>query len=184
MKKLLFTTAILIVAITTTTHAQFVLTPEGMRVNGQDDYLVLEIEGMDQKQLYKKTLLFINQQYKSPKDVMSTVEPVAITINGNQPNAIKRNSMHSFDMNYSLNMQFKDGKIRVNVPDFKLTNYTSSAERQTLHVQSANSFFGTDLGIYNPKGKLKSERAKKDLEEFFNAYMVLYKEFITTEESW
>jgi transcription initiation factor IIF auxiliary subunit len=161
------------------------LTPNGFfnLQNTSQDFVVLEVDGNTQSELYQKVLLFLHSTYNSPKDVISQVEPVSITINGWSGKAIRRNSMHAFDMGYSINFQFKDNKIRVSAPTFDLTTFTDKTQR--LELVANNSFTGSVLGIYNTKGTLKSEHAKNDLETHFNEFIqALNTSLKSSSEDW
>ncbi|WP_394657556.1 DUF4468 domain-containing protein [Halosquirtibacter laminarini] len=133
--------------------------------------------------LYQKSLIYFNSIYKSPKDVISSVEDQLITIHGVIDKSIRRNSFHVFDMDYTITFQFKDGKVRINSPSFVLTAYTKNM--QTLHVKWTKfSFNGEHLGIYGKNDKLKSARAKKDLEVFYNNYIKEYFTSIIQDDEW
>ncbi len=153
-------------------NAQLVLTPQGF-VSTNDtskNYIVVSFDSVGQKALFDRALLYLNTIYVSPKDVLSLVDSTSITINGLSKGAIPRNNQHVFDLNYSINIQFKQGKIRVNAPAVKLTT-TVYSNFQTLYIVANNSLDGRRLGIWNEKGKLVSERAKIELETFFNKYI-------------
>lgn len=153
-------------------NAQLVLTPQGF-VSTNDtskNYIVVSFDSIGQKALFDMALLYLNTIYVSPKDVLSLVDSTSITINGLSKRAIPLSKLHVFDLNYSINIQFKQGKIRVNAPAVKLTT-TVYSNFQTLYIVANNSLDGRRLGIWNEKGKLVSERAKLELETFFNNYI-------------
>ncbi|QZT38491.1 DUF4468 domain-containing protein [Halosquirtibacter xylanolyticus] len=133
------------------------------------DYIILKLENQTKETLYKKSLICFNSIYKSPKDVISKVDNELITIHEVARNCIRR-KRHEFNMDYSLTLRFKDGKIKIEQPHFELTSYNRT--KQTLHLRwDKFSFYGSDLGIYGRKNKIKSPQAKKDLEHFFNEYI-------------
>ena len=168
MKKLLLLVC-LVTSIANAQTAKFELTPAGF-INADspsDDYLVINAPGKTQEELYKDVLSHLHGKYVNPDIALSTIDGELITINGTASNAIRRNNMHVFDMDYTYTIRFKQGKVRVDAPAFKLTTYTSGP--QELHlVWTRWSLTGKNLGIYGKKEKLKSERAKADLEDFFN----------------
>ncbi len=177
MKKV-FTTVIFLLLATISFSQSFELTNRGFfdSADKEKDYVILDFAGRSQNDLYKQTLLYINTIYKSPKNVISTVENESITVNGYAQNAVKRNAFNSFNMDYTMVFLFKDGRMRVNVPSFTLTAFTDKL--QTLYLVSGNSLDGSSLGIYNKKGDLKSEKAKASLESFFNGYIQSLKKAI------
>ncbi|MFV0565360.1 MAG: hypothetical protein ACK5NB_05945 [Flavobacteriaceae bacterium] len=79
-------------------------------------------------------------------------------------------------------MHFKDNKVKIDSPIIKLTTYTG--QNQTLHIYYPKfSINGSDLGIYGKKNKLKSEKAKYDLENYFNDYIDKLKKSINKYEA-
>ena len=178
MKKIyVFTTVCIIISIHMFAQdAIFKLTPEGF-VSASDDqkkFVVLSFDGKSQQDLYKQTLVFFNTKCVSENDHISTVENESISISSYAGNTIHRNSMHVFDMDYTISFLFKDGKIRIDAPNFKLTTFTDKL--QTLHlVFTGFNIDGSDLGIYGKEGKVKSDRAITDLEAYFNAFVALLK---------
>lgn len=180
--KTIYLFTLISISIMISANAQsFELTPDGFMATDKD-YLTVDIEG-SQDQLYKKSLIYFTGLYKNADRVISTVEPEIITLNGHAPNSVHRNSMHVFDMDYTLVIRFKDGKLRIDAPSFKLTTFTD--KRQTLHlVHTKASFDGSHLGIYGKGNKLKSKKAKADLENYFNSLIAGYIESFNTQNDW
>lgn len=163
MKKTLL---LLLVSISISAQQKFELTPQGFKNNSESN-IVIEIPQKTAAELFKKVKLHLTATYKSAKDVLSEVDNEMININAIARNSIRRNNMHVFDMNYTLTIRFKDDKIRIDAPNFTLTTFTTKS--QTLHlIWTGMSLGGSDLGIYGKDDKLKSEKAKEDLEAFFN----------------
>lgn len=162
-----------------TLQAQWTLSPEGMT---SDSEVIIEAEG-DQSQLYQQVKDYLYTLYQSPKEVLSENEPTSIRIAGKESQAIHRNSMHVFDIKYSLLIEFKEDRMRISPPSFKLTT-TSAGQFQTLHLVYGGDLTGTDLGIYNPTGKLKSKRAKADLEAFFNGWTARLQDALKEQTPW
>lgn len=150
---------------------KFILTPNGLvnQIDSTSNYLVLEFPETKKENLYNKSISYMHAVYASPKDVISELENESITVNAINRNSIRRNSMHIFDINYTIKIDFKDNKLRINAPSFSLTTFTD--KRQQLYIVSGNSIDGSNLGIYNKSGKLKSDKAKSDLENFFNQFV-------------
>ena len=156
--------------ITRAQDLQFVLTPAGLKSASDTtkDYLVLEIPGKTKADLYTRMLLYLNKVYVSPKDVISKVENESITITGYASGVVQRNYYHVFDINYTVNCEFRDGKIRLNAPTFRLTNTQGPNLQKFLLV--SNGGYGLEFGIWNTSLKLRHEKAKEDLENFFNTF--------------
>jgi len=152
-----------------------VLTPDGLIPNEktENDFLVIDFPNKSKEDLFKESLIYFNSIYKSPKNVISKVENEIITINGFAGNSIRRNGMHVFDMDYNIVIKFKDNKLRIDLPTFKLTTFTD--KRQVLHIKWIKfSLDGSNLGIFGKKNKLKSKKAKADIENYYNSYLNKY----------
>ena len=179
----------LVALITGTTFAQsFSLTENGF-INSKDknNYIVINTSG-SQEELYKKAKNYFLTVYLSPKDVISESKPDVITINGIEPDAICKKSMGmillSFDMNYTITVRFKDGKIRIDSPSFILNDYDGEKPVKLILKGKSNGGLGdtTINCIYNRKGKLKAEYAKEQLEVYFNRYVNSLKKGIENKE--
>lgn len=161
----------------------FKLTPNGF-MSASDpskDYVVFEFKDKKATDLYKSSLLYFNSYYVSPKDVISTVDGESITINGYSEKAVRQNGTATpFDLNYTITFMFKDGKIRINSPSFRIT----TGARKMYLVYTGFSMDGTEIGIYGKNGKIKLEKAIEDLENFFNTYVEKYNKGISTKSDW
>lgn len=170
MKKINFLFALF---CTTFMFAQnFILTSGGF-VNKDDpskNYVVLEFAGKTQSELYKNTLVMLNQKYKSAKDVISSVEPETITVNAIASQPIRRTGMHSFTNHYNVVLSFKDGKIKVDAPKFDLYTF-DYGKKQEMFLNGGFSLDGSSFGIYNKKGEPKIEKAVEDLNSFANGFL-------------
>lgn len=51
--------------------------------------------------------------YKNPKFVLSENAPTSMTINGYQENLFLYNNVSNVSVSYSINIEFKDGKIKI-----------------------------------------------------------------------
>jgi len=148
-------------------QAQWTLTPEGFQDDESESKDLFVTIDMDQQTLYDQVRSFVIETYTNPGEVMFENGPHSLKIAGGEQRLIRRNSAHVFNMKYGLLIEMEDNLLKINQPVFEL--YTITAGKpQTLHLVYGTDLTGYDLGIYNPKGKLKSERAKADLETFFN----------------
>ena len=88
--------------------------------NSDKNFYVFNYDGESQASLYNKTLVSITKEFVSAKDVVSKVENSLISVNSTHkleyylsgPIAIKSVSY----VNYVVEFEFKDGKVRVNAP--------------------------------------------------------------------
>lgn len=182
--------AFLLILITTSIFSfsqtnKFILTEGGFKNDSDQtkDYIVLEFPGKSQADLFKSVLIFANSSFVSPKDVISKVDNESITINGFAKNAVRRTNSHVFDLNYTLNIMFKDGKIRIAAPSInKISTYTT--KEQEMYLQGGtDAFAGSYFSIFNKKGEVKLEKAKEDLETYFNALDLKIQQAINTENN-
>lgn len=155
-------------------NQKFVLTPEGFKNtnNLSINYLIIDNPELTKQELYNFTLENIKNTHPS----INWIKPIKkeiIIIKGFDSEKIKRNFIHFFDIDYTVSFQFMDGKIKIEAPLFELNG--GSTHPQKLHlVYTKFSFDGSDLGIYGKKNKLKSKKAKSDLENYFNDFISLY----------
>lgn len=131
------------------------------------DYDVAMFEEKNAKELFDMVKKNVALVFRSPKDVESNVDDKIISIFGYASNCVSFNwgiSPFILSFHYSLKFQFKDGKIRIEVPilsDMEGAYYYSSLQR----LFAAAS-------IFNKNGVL-SEKPKKrqvviDIENYFN----------------
>lgn len=162
------------------------LTVEG---NPSSKYIIVEREGT-QKDLYNTIKSFIASKYVSPKDVMSESEYETITLNAVSSNKIivkKFLGYLGITMNYTIVFHFKDGRIRIDMPNInKMTSQSGSTYYQLTINQNDNHDYSSDhFYIFDKKGKLKNTTAKEGIENFFNAFIsdiINYKS--PQEENW
>lgn len=119
MKKILFI-LLIIPFLCSAQKANFKLQSDAsfLLENGNKFY-VIETEGT-QSDLYKKVLSSITKIYVSPKNVISKVENDMISVNGISDDFFTYSGMMGvkipISMQYNLQFQFKDGKIRIDAP--------------------------------------------------------------------
>ncbi|WP_075559894.1 DUF4468 domain-containing protein [Parabacteroides timonensis] len=176
MKKSLFTLAMLIVSLTSFAEGHiFVLSPSGMLSTNPEtpDYLIFDYPEFSQRDLYEKVLLTVGEHFTSPKDVLSTVENKQVSIACTVGKGVKRTDFHSFDISFKLVFEFKDNKIKVNAPIInKMTTVTHKYQEMFIKKNTI-SIGGDEFSIYNMKGKLKNEKAKKSLEYTVNSTILM-----------
>lgn len=88
-RKISFSLSILI-CFTVSAFAQFTLMPRGFvsEADTTKTYVVFHFDNVDKTTLYNKTLAFFNSVYRSPQDVLSSVENESINIHATEKNAI------------------------------------------------------------------------------------------------
>lgn len=172
MKRILF---ILIVSIPFLGYSQFILTMDGM-VDEKDpskNYLVYNFEGKTANELYISVLTALTNYYVSAKDAISKVEGKIISINGIESGGICYGKFmgrcnRRFDLIYTMSIDFKDNKIRINAPIIANSKGDSFNNNNTYSLVGGGGMFGT-YSTFNKEGKLKDENSKNSIEVFFNS---------------
>lgn len=187
MKKIL---VILFVLLPLMASAQyFELSPNGF-VSVEDTaktFVVIPMDGT-KAELYNKAKTAIMSMWNSPKDVMSYNEPEIIVINGFTGSLyVKTIGITTyFDMNYRMQLQFKDGKLKIDAP---------GADKAEAHGKNGTMYFCKGGGqsmlgityVFDKKGKLKQKDFKKQLEDYFNGLIQSLVEKMqsgTTSDDW
>lgn len=99
-------------------------TNEGL-VSAQDaskDYLVYEVPGLTASELKASVLNTISAMYSSPKDAVTSLSDNMIQLDGYAARVYYSkagNALYPVDFTFAWTMQFKDGKIRINIPKIK-----------------------------------------------------------------
>lgn len=159
------------------TNAQtFTLTPNGLMDSDNTDknYIILSFNGKTQDQLFNDVLISIGKTFISPNDVISKVEGKQITINGVFKNAVFRTKHHHFDLHFTMVLEFKDSKIKVNSPSInEISKLSYSSGTQYMFVSNSlagyNKMNGEAFSIYDhKKGTVKIDMAKETLEMAVN----------------
>lgn len=161
--------------VSLTSYSQsFTLTPEGFvsAADSTKSFIVVDATGLTQAQLYKRALLYLSSLYVSPKDVLSTVENESITVNAVAERAVKMKVLYlnpSWDVNYTVTFQFKDGRMRIFQPSINGMNTKTGDVYRTASLNGGKG--PNHKQVYNNKGELKQKDGKENLEQFINAYI-------------
>lgn len=169
LKKVLFTAIILLATVSA--KAQFVLTPDGL-INSKspdNNYVTYEFKDKSQQELFDAAMSYLFSLYVNPDAVLSSSKPHSITINAISTNAAQIQKRLFADIAYTISIQIKDHKIRINTPYIVSITHGSSK-----YFIKGYTMFGNC--VYSNKGKLINELAKQSIELFFNNYIAdLYK---------
>lgn len=125
MKRILILITMCIIAWSA--NAQFVLTPKGLKsAKDSSDFVVFEFPNKSKEDLYKSALLYFNNKYINPESVIKPLEDEIISVNGSIGVSIFEQKIktktYSFDIHCFYKILFKDGKIRIDSPNFILEN--------------------------------------------------------------
>ena len=90
--------------------------------NPSNDFVIYEIPNMSASDLKAATLSAISSLFKSPKDVVTNLGDNIIQLERYASGVYytkTESDVYPTDMSYSLIIQFKDGKVRYNIPSVK-----------------------------------------------------------------
>ena len=149
----------------------FVLTPNGF-VNADEKsktFIVVEIKGT-QAELYAKAKTAVTSMWNSPKDVMSYNEPDIIVVNGFSSTAAhfrKWGRDNVAELNYRLQIQFKDGRLRIDAP--QIGKLDMIGQQGTLLIEAGdNSTMAHIVRAFDKKGKARFPDFNTNVENYFN----------------
>lgn len=75
--------------------------------------------------------------------------------------------MRYCDLHHTINIEFKDNKMKVDIIEFTIKNqYTGNIEIGLVGTAGLSSRY-----IFDKKGKLREERIKTEVEDFFNSFI-------------
>lgn len=82
-----------------------------------NDYYVITFPNQTQSQLYTSALMAVTHNFVSAKDVINKVDNVMISVNAVHRFTEKYSAFSlTYDVNYTFQMEFKDGRVRINAP--------------------------------------------------------------------
>ena len=178
MKRLIV--MLVVAAMASTSFAQqFVLTPLGFRdaADTSKNYVVIEKPGIAADVLQKNTISILDKIYNKAEDAIIS-EPGKITIKTRHPNQINFGRILGtpiaiFWLNYSITIQFKDGKIRVDDPSASLKGDVEPATQKKQVVFYSTQLYRKAVDeqpyyLFSDKGKNMSKYTTDQLEKIFN----------------
>lgn len=123
-----------------------------------EEYFVVQMPGKKASKIYEDVLFNVSRIYNHPEKVAEKVVGRSIVINGyaGELGELDRNE-GTYDVKYRIEMQFKDGRMRVNIPtimmirlDTRLTDrtYTFEAYELPIAVSMGASSIGVKLQEY------------------------------------
>lgn len=161
----------------------FTLTPQGFVSDKKTDFVVIDVPNVKQKDLYRNVLNALSTMYKDPKNVLSLVEGESITIKGYEekviPHKYKPNplqigkSLMKYDVSYTINILFKDNKIRFNSPTFECRrwyqgDYKSGWDEGWAYLKLTKDK-NARTSIFEKNGEITSEESYNALNSHFNS---------------
>ena len=161
---------------------QYVVTPSGLRdaKNSEKEYVVIEVEGLSAKQLYDNSIKYINENYKNPEEVLKAkTDGEYLKFDTYDPNFIIYNNS-SFEVpikaNYTTELRFKEGRVR-----YEIKNLEMKAKSANFYVLFTGGMMEGYI-VYKKNGKLFKEKAKTDIESYFNNTVSGLSKFLSGED--
>lgn len=135
--------------------------------DGEDNYYVVDFGKKSAHQLYMDVLSHIASIYRNPEYVTSKVEDRSIVINGyaNEIAYFKDSYdyINTVSFRYRLELQFKEGKIRVNAPT-TIDLYSESSSKIKKY-SDCNSNMNAFVYLFDAK----SATVMKEINKYINA---------------
>jgi hypothetical protein len=189
MKRII--TLISIFAFTTITFSQniFVYNQSGLKPN----YVVENIDSLNQNELYNKTINWIKETYKNPDEVIkTTIENEKIRFEGFQPKMFTWSRMmakYKVGLFYTIEISFKDGRYKLEPIEIK-----SEFQPKGCYEPGPGRYITIDLSngsqLYKRNGKLKcSNNLPESFSDFLNSLntnlqIYLSKQTLNKDEEW
>lgn len=163
------------------------VTMNGLRDSNDNgkSFVVINAEGKTAKQLYDNAIRYVNKTYKNPENVIKgKTEGEFLKFITHVSNFLIVNNAGakiSIDGDYTIELNFKDGKVKFEV--VSLDMYSRTGGYRVLFAGGA--FDG--YPIYNKKGELKRPDTKSEIEIYFNSQIFVIAEFLngkSTDDNW
>lgn len=176
MKKI--TTGFLLLTLNFIFCQSFEVTPEGLRDKAkiENNYIVIEAEGMDTNALYESSLKYINEVYKNPSEVIKAQEPgeyIRFDTYAGQFTTVKNGGIKlDVSTTYTIELRFKDSRAKFEITDLNIT--ADNGGREVFFQGSKWKGYP----IYDQKGELRLPDTKADIEELFNSQVNTLKGYL------
>ena len=156
----------------------FTITPNGFVSDKKEQFVVIEMPKEKQAVLYQNFLAGLSTIYKNPKEVLSLVEGQSITITAYEEKVITNKvrlvltqigkTTLKYDVSYTLSIQFKDGKIRINSPIFECRRWYYDSYSQGWKTLPLVETKGVKGSVFDKKGEIVSQESYDGLNKHFN----------------
>lgn len=174
--------ASILAVISQSVAAQFSFTKDGMKSSEDKakSFVVFDYGTKTKNDIYTKAITAVTGIYVSPKDVISKVENEAISINGILQDIPlgKKKALDDLEMNYTLKLNFKDGKMRAEIFINKLQ--TSYSELLKKRIDLAEREYGK---VFSSNGEPNYTLTIETIDVFFNGIMKKVGETIEGKEN-
>lgn len=131
--------------------------------DGFTDYVVTEVAGKTQQELFKKAIDWVSVTYKNPKEVIKAqIDNDYVKITGYSDNLLLFNMIGKkyYSADYTIEISFKDGKYKFDVISVNLLGTNSNPK---MELENMNEY-------YKSNGNIKSNYKyfPETFPKFFN----------------
>lgn len=184
-KKITLTVSfILVVCSLTFGQDKFIYDQKGLNPK----YVVVEIDSLEQNEIFTKTINWIKETYKNPDEVIkTTIDNEKIRIEGYDVNSFSYKSMGDFsvDVLYTIEISFKNGRYKFQPIELK-SKFQPSGCYQPGEYFKINLSDGSEY--YKNNGKLKCSNnlpsSISNLLNSLNENLIIYLTKPQTEDDW
>lgn len=149
--------------------------------NPEKNYVVINCANKTKSELYDNAIKYINEKYKNPDEVIKgKTKNEYLRFETYAGQFIKvNNSGAKLDVSakYYTELRFKDGKVR-----YEITNLNMTADNGGRNVHFQGSIW-KGYPIFKKSGKLRLEKTKEDLENYFNSQIKTLSDFLNDKKS-
>jgi hypothetical protein len=109
-------------------------------VDSTKRFIVVDVPEFSKEALYSATLTHLNSVYRNPQRLITSVENKAITVNAVTRSIIGDLDWYVYEVAYTVNLQFRDGRFRVDARINGIDEYRSESRPPVkCFVSSADS---------------------------------------------
>lgn len=146
--------------------------------DGETDYYVLNFGNKSAHQLYMDVLSHIASMYKHPEYVTTKVADRSIIVNGHKEHVAFYTDRDGYatavSYDYRIELQFKNGKIRVNAPEIVEIQTDNGKWTETYNYDEDRQYYLPPLLV--ARYILKEKDATEEINEHINSllYAIVY----------
>ena len=156
----------------------------------ENDYLVVTFDGLTKEQIYIKAQKAVAKSFISGKNVMTNIPNEQISINGILPEATVRSPMGMklpFDMKFTMDLEFKDGKMRINAPHILELRQEASLGDVFMYLTKAeagSTFIKKNFAIFKNDGRVNEKKHKENIENKTNELVAYIIKVMKDDSDW
>lgn len=156
----------------------------------ENDYLVVTFDGLTKEQIYIKAQKAVAKSFISGKNVMTNIPNEQISINGILPEATVRSPMGMklpFDMKFTMDLEFKDGKMRINAPHILELRQEAALGDVFMYLTKAeagSTFIKKNFAIFKNDGRVNEKKHKENIENKTNELVAYIIKVMKDDSDW